>query len=97
VARVCQDGIKALGLGLFADPNHLSETVTAIRPPAGVSPALIRKHMRDRGFVLAGGQAHLSEEIFRIGHLGFIGETDVRAGLAALAEVLGEQGVAAHG
>src|SRR5690606_16903994 len=70
VARVCQEGVKGLGLELFADPQYLSETVTAIRPPAGVSPADIRQKMRERGFVLAGGQGHVSNEIFRIGHLG---------------------------
>lgn len=90
VAQLCQDGVRQLGLELFADPGHLSETVTAIRAPEGVSPAVIRQRMRDKGFVLAGGQGPLSDTVFRIGHLGYIREDDVRAGLAALADVLAE-------
>lgn len=90
VAELCRQGSTDLGLELFADPRYLSETVTALRPPAGVSPALIRQRMRQRGFVLAGGQGQLKDEIFRIGHLGYIREQDVQRGLDALKTVLAE-------
>jgi aspartate aminotransferase-like enzyme len=41
---------------------------------------------------LAGGQDHLKGKIFRIGHLGFVGDRDILAALAALEATLQELG-----
>lgn len=90
VARICREGVKELGLELFADPNHFSDTVTAVKAPSGVDPAELRKAVRQKGFVLAGGQGHLVDQIFRIGHLGYISEADVRSGLKAIGEALAQ-------
>jgi aspartate aminotransferase-like enzyme len=44
------------------------------------------------GIVVAGGQAKLTGKIFRIGHLGLVEESDIRATLDALGETLGKLG-----
>ncbi len=88
VAQVCRNGVNELGLDLFADPNHFSDTVTAVKVPAGVDPAELRKSVKKKGFVLAGGQGKITDSVFRIGHLGYISEADVRNGLKAIKEVL---------
>ncbi|NEP45144.1 MAG: alanine--glyoxylate aminotransferase family protein, partial [Okeania sp. SIO2H7] len=41
---------------------------------------------------LAGGQNHLKGKIFRIGHLGFVGDRDLVTCIAALETVLREMG-----
>lgn len=90
VAQICRDGVKALGLQLFADEKYASDTVTAVRAPAGIELPRLHKAMRERGFVLAGGQGKIQDSVFRIGHLGFILEDNVRSGLDALGQVLQE-------
>jgi aspartate aminotransferase-like enzyme len=94
LAAATRAGVKALGLRLFADETHASNAVTAVRRPEGISVADLRKLMREKyGVVLAGGQRSLKDEIFRIGHLGYVGEADIIATLALLGLGLKELGV----
>jgi aspartate aminotransferase-like enzyme len=89
-----RDGVQALGLKLFADPAHASNAVTAVRKPEGVEVGALRKLMLDKyGVVLAGGQQSLKDEIFRIGHLGYVSPSDVVATLGSLGLALKELGV----
>lgn len=95
LARMTRAGVQALGLKLFAaDPARASNAVTAICRPEGVKTADLRKVLRDKyGVVLAGGQGKIKDDIFRIGHLGFVGETDIIAALGALGLALKELGL----
>jgi aspartate aminotransferase-like enzyme len=85
-------GVAALGFELFADPGHASDTVTAVRVPQGVDWPAFNRELRGRGLVLAGGQAQLSGQIFRIGHLGSVTVNEIVAALEIL-----EEGAAAIG
>jgi aspartate aminotransferase-like enzyme len=85
LAGATRAGVQALGLELFADPKHASNCITAIRAPEGHSPDKIRKFMLENyGLVLAGGQAHLKDTVFRIGHLGYVSDTDILGCMGAL-------------
>ena len=82
-------GVKALGLELLADERYASNTVTAVRVPDGVDGSALTKLMREEyDTVLAGGQGKLAGKIFRIGHLGWCSEDDLRNALDALAQAL---------
>jgi aspartate aminotransferase-like enzyme len=89
LADLTRQGVKSLGLQIFADEQHASNTVTAVRVPEGVEGAALNKMMREEyGVVLAGGQAKLAGKIFRIGHLGWVSEEDIRATIDALRSAL---------
>lgn len=90
VAAFCREGVKRLGLELFADERFASDSVTAVRAPAGIELAALHQAMRRRGVMLAGGLGKAANSLFRIGHMGYISEENIRNGLAALAEVLQE-------
>lgn len=93
VAKAARDGIKSLGLSLFADEAHASNTVTAIKGPQGVDVKRLLQILRDEyGVVLAGGQQKLDGKIFRIGHLGWVTEADIREIIAALQAALPRAG-----
>lgn len=83
-----RQGVKSLGLELFADEAHASNTVTAITVPADVDAARWLGLLRAEGVILAGGQGNLAGKIIRIGHLGWIHDSDVDEILAALATTL---------
>ncbi len=84
-----RQGVAALGLQLFADPRHASDTVTAVRVPEGVDAReLLRRLRTDHGVVVAGGQGRLAGRIIRIGHMGYVQQTQVTAAVRALEEVL---------
>jgi aspartate aminotransferase-like enzyme len=94
LAKATREGVKALGLKLLADEACASNAVTAVRRPEGVAVADLRKLMTEKyGVVLAGGQRSLKDEIFRIGHLGYVGEADIIATLGLLGLGLKELGV----
>jgi aspartate aminotransferase-like enzyme len=82
-------GIEELGLALFEDPAYASNTVTGVAVPEGVTAKQIVQAMkRDHDVVVAGGQAHLSDKMIRIGHMGWCSEADVDGCLAALGATL---------
>jgi len=89
VGKMTRDGVKKLGLPLFADPAHASNTVTAVSIPESLDGKKFRQILREEyKVVLAGGQQTLDGKIFRIGHLGLINEKDVKEILSAIEKVL---------
>jgi aspartate aminotransferase-like enzyme len=96
IGQMTRDGVKALGLPLFAEIKHASNTVTAVAPPASVDIKKLRQILRDEyQVVLAGGQQHLDGKIFRIGHLGWVTEDDIKDVMSALKAALAKVGFAA--
>jgi aspartate aminotransferase-like enzyme len=89
IGRQVREGIADLGLELFADPAHASDTVTAVRVPGGVDASALLRNLRERhGVVLGSGQDWLKGSIFRIGHMGYVTEEDVAHLLGALRQEL---------
>ncbi len=82
-----------LGLQLFAEPAHASNTVTAIRVPEGIDGKALTKGLREReAVVVGGGQEHLEGKIFRIGHLGYVHEPDIESCMDAVGRQLAALG-----
>ena len=94
IGRMTREGVKALGLELLCeDERFASDTVTAIRCPVGVEVSALRNLLEDEyNVVLAGGQGKLTGKIFRIGHLGLVGEEDIRQALQSLEQALPKLG-----
>lgn len=91
MSEACQAGVRALGLELFS--ARPAEGLTVFRVPEGLKDSDIRGKLVERfGITLVGGQDKLKGHIVRIGHLGYMDEIDVVAGLAALEMVLSELG-----
>ncbi|MHC5615169.1 MAG: pyridoxal-phosphate-dependent aminotransferase family protein [Nostoc sp.] len=85
-------GIQGLNLPLFAADSSASPAITAVAPQ-GIEPDKIRSLMKKRfDIALAGGQDHLSNKIFRIGHLGFVSDRDILSCIASLEVTLSELG-----
>ena len=88
-ARAAREGIKALGLKLFSQEAYASNTVTAIHGPDGVDVKKLLQILRDNhGVVLSGGQGKLEGKIFRIGHLGWVSESDMKEVVSAVEAAL---------
>jgi len=87
-------GVKALNLKLFVENDAIaSPVITCLEAPAGITPDAIRKLALDKyGVVYAVGQGKLKPTHFRIGHLGYVNESDIYAALAVLGAVLSELG-----
>jgi len=89
VARMTREGAKSLGLSLFAEEAYASNTVTAISAPDNIDVSKLIQILRDEyDIVIAGGQRHLAGKIFRIGHLGYVYDDDIKLILEALSKAL---------
>jgi len=89
IAQFTRDGVKSLGLPLFADEKYASNTITAVKAPDNLNVSKLLQILRDEhDVILAGGQGSLSGKIFRIGHLGWVTEDDIRQVLDKVAKVL---------
>ncbi|MBL7151172.1 MAG: alanine--glyoxylate aminotransferase family protein [Candidatus Omnitrophica bacterium] len=92
MARAVRNAVKALGLELFA-PHAASDAVTAVKVPANIDTGKLVKTMRDTyGVTIAGGQGDLKGKLFRIAHMGYIGEFDIITGISCLEKVLQQMG-----
>ncbi|OGN95200.1 MAG: class V aminotransferase [Chloroflexi bacterium RBG_13_50_10] len=83
-------GVKSLGLSLYpADEKYASNTVTAVKGSEKVSASKLQQILRDEYKVaVSGGQGDLTGKIFRIGHLGWVSEADIKETLGAIGKAL---------
>ncbi len=95
IGQMTRDGVKALGLPLFAEASHASNTVTSVSVPEGLDVKKFRQLLREEyKVVLAGGQQTLDGKIFRIGHLGWVTEKDIKEVLSDIKAALPKAGFA---
>ncbi len=93
VAKAARDGVESLGLSLFAEESYASNTVTAVAASDGLDTKKMLQILREEyQIVLAGGQQRLDGKIFRIGHLGWVTEDDIKTVISALKVVLPQAG-----
>jgi len=92
LGQMTRDGVKALGLKLFADEKFASNTVTAVLGDTFDAKKLTKIMREEYDIVLSGGQMELEGKIFRIGHLGWVQESDIVQVLEALKTALPKAG-----
>jgi alanine-glyoxylate transaminase/serine-glyoxylate transaminase/serine-pyruvate transaminase len=79
LANGVRAAVRAWGLPMVCEsPVNASNTITAVRTPAGVDSNELLKHGRDHySLSLGGGIGELNGQAFRIGHLGSLNELEV--------------------
>jgi 2-aminoethylphosphonate-pyruvate transaminase len=81
--------LTALGFELYLDPRYLSNTITTLKLPAGVSYDELHDALKADGFVIYAGQGKLAAEIFRIANMGNVPMSAYRDLIASLKKFLG--------
>ena len=98
VGKAARDGVKSLGLSLFAEESHASNTVTSVAGSGGLDTKKMLQILREEHqVILAGGQRTLDGKIFRIGHLGWVTEDDIKTVMSTLKTVLPQAGFRSAG
>jgi len=85
VAHRMREGARTLGLELFADPAHASNTVTALYVPEGKDGEALVAALRAQGVIVAGGMGPFRGRVLRVGHMGYVDMADIDGVLRALA------------
>lgn len=89
-AAALRDGLEGCGLELFVRREHLSNTMTSVKLPSGMTYERLHREMKARGFVIYKSQSHLADTTFRLGTVGRIVTEDIRRFLDALGDVVAE-------
>ena len=91
LARSMREGMKALGLKLYAQSPVNS--LTSVMSPEGIDAQKIYKILQDKyNLTIAGGQDAAKGKIFRIAHLGYFDSLDMVTVIAAIEWALAELG-----
>ncbi len=91
LARATREGMKALGLKIYAKVPVNS--LTAVQVPEGMDAQKIYKILQDKfNMTIAGGQDAAKGKIFRIAHLGWFDDLDMVTVVGAVELALAELG-----
>lgn len=82
--KMTRAALKAMDLPLLAEDAVASPTVTAVKPTTFDAKAFRQLLEQEFNLIVAGGQAHLTDTIFRIGHMGYCSPADVLQTIAVL-------------
>lgn len=74
---------------LFAEEQHASNTVTAIKNVREISVADLNKQLGERGFMISNGYGALKEKTFRIAHMADCTPAEIDELLGHMNEILG--------
>ena len=92
LSRATRAGAEALGLTLFPKTTP-SPALTAVQVPEGVdADRVVERFATSHNITIDGGRGPTKGKIFRIGHMGYVGDFDITSALAALEQVLHELG-----
>lgn len=80
------EGVRKLGYDIFPkDEKYASKTLTAVYAPGKAKK--IVKGLAEQGIIVNGGLAPVSEDVFRVGTMGYVYKEDVDAFLDALSKI----------
>jgi aspartate aminotransferase-like enzyme len=88
LARATRSGAEALGLELFAKTSPSPALTAVVAPPGVDSERILADYSTAHNITIAGGQGEMKGRVFRLGHMGYVGDFDVLTSLAALEQVL---------
>jgi 2-aminoethylphosphonate-pyruvate transaminase len=87
-ARELREGFARLGLVLLLPREWLSNTITSVKLPPGVTYEWLHDELKEVGFVIYAGQGGLEKQVFRVANMGEIGGEDTSRFLGELERIL---------
>jgi aspartate aminotransferase-like enzyme len=88
LARATRAGVEALGLDAFARVRPSPALTAVVAPPGVDSEQVLSAYSAAHNITIAGGQGEMKGRVFRLGHMGYVGDFDVLTALGALEQVL---------
>ena len=87
-------GLAAIGMELATQPGHALPQLSAVRIPAGIDDAAVRKGLLERfNIEIGSGLGAFKGKVWRVGLMGYTSrQTNVLTFLAALEQLLAEMG-----
>ncbi len=93
-ARVLRQGMTRLGFEILVPAQARSNILTTFRLPAAVTYDALHDAMKQRGYVIYGGQGAIRTYAFRVSNIGTLTPADMDKVVSAFASCLEELGAA---
>lgn len=88
LGAISREGIASAGLQLFARKGYESDSVTAFLSPEDITAEEVLSTLRrDYGIEAQGGQAHLADRLIRLGHMGWVRESEIQDAIGAITDI----------
>ena len=88
IAKTLRDGLSSLELNFLVPRERLSNTMTSVMLPEGLTYPTLHDPLKDLGYVIYKSQGHLSKTTFRLGTVGIISQDEIHGFLDTLGQVL---------
>ena len=88
ISESLRNGLAALELSFLVPRQHLSNTMTTVMLPEGMTYAGLHGPWKEQGYLIYKSQGNLSETTGRLGTVGIISRVDVQGFLSALGKLL---------
>ena len=90
-ARALRAAAAALGLETFGSPDTRADTLSLLVYPEGVEDAAFRRSAARYGAFVASAKGRLEGKVFRVGHMGNIGQRELAVLVRAMGQALADQ------
>ncbi|MCM8811546.1 MAG: alanine--glyoxylate aminotransferase family protein [Candidatus Omnitrophica bacterium] len=87
-AKFLREGFHKMGLSPLLDEKIMSNSLTSLLMPKGLSYQQLHHLLKRHGFVIYAGQSELRGRIFRVAHMGQLLQADLKEFLRVLKESL---------
>ena len=77
IATSVQETLLGLNVTTFIPADKYSAVMCSYRLPSDVTYADLHDRLKEQNFIIYAGQGHFSDSMFRIAHMGAIGDDDV--------------------
>lgn len=92
LARGVRGAFREMGLEILPPEEEASPAVTGVRIPLSIEWGHLNRALLEKGVVIGGGLGKLEGKMFRLGHMGWIFETELLGILSTLEASLAELG-----
>ncbi len=87
-AVVMRQALKKLGLEFLINEEDMSNVLTTVKIPKGMSPIEIQKQLRDRKIIIYNGKGPFKDSAIQISNIGDIDAEDIQIAINAFKEIL---------
>ncbi|MDO8136000.1 MAG: 2-aminoethylphosphonate aminotransferase [Candidatus Brocadiales bacterium] len=87
-SKLLRQGFRELGFRFFLPEELLSNTITSLYLPNGMTYQVLHDRLKEKGFVIYAGQERLKHEVFRVANMGQIAPGELEDFLGCLGAIV---------
>ncbi len=95
-ATMMRSALRKLGLEFLIEEEKMSNALTTVKIPKGMTPLEIQKKLREKNIIIYSGKGPFKDNAFQVSNIGEIDIQDIKYFLSAFEEILGKPNHISH-